>query len=276
MQTINTAASKFFDIIFRPFLEMSPWAGMAAVALLTAVLMLVIFRLTSNQAGVREAKNRIKAHLLEMRLYRDQPSAVFRAQGRILKANLKYMGHNAKPLAVMIIPLVLILAHLNTRFGYEALETGEPFLLKVLTAENAARPSELNLRIEAPAELVVETPAVRIDDEREIVWRLSARESGSAAVRVKAGSAEAVKSVAVDTPPLSGVFPRKVRKSLFDQFLYPGDPPLPAESPFRRIEITYPAARMSLFGWRMHWIIPYFVLSLALGFALKGPFKVEI
>lgn len=276
MQMINAAASKFFDLVFRPFLEMTPWAAMAVAALLTAVLMLFVFRLTSNQAGVKAAKNRIKAHLLEMRLYRDQPSVIFRAQGRILLANLNYMGHNARPLAVMIIPLVLILAHLNTRFGYEALNTGEPFLLKVLTSQNAALPSDMELRIDAPAGIVIETPPVRIDDEREAVWRLSARESGPTKIAIRAGSDVAEKSLAVGTSPLKGVFPRLDRKSVLDQFLYPGDAPMPRESSIRRVEIAYPPARMDLFGWKMHWIIPYFVLSLVFGFALKGPFKVEI
>ena len=276
MQMINAAAVSVFDFAFRPFLKLSPWAGLAAAALLTAVFMLFIFRWTSNQAGVKATKNRIKAHLLEMRLYKEQPAVIFRAQGRILLANLKYMGHNLRPLAVMIIPLVFILAHLNTRFGYEAIETGEPFLLKVLTAETTALPSAMDLRLDVPEGFVVETPPVRIDDEREVVWRLKAGKPGISSITVRAGSASIEKSMAAGVSPLSGIFPRQMRKSILDQFLYPGDPPLDRASPVRRIEIAYPVARMSLFGWGMHWIIPYFVLSLIFGFALKGPFKVEI
>ena len=58
---------------------------MMAVSLLTALLMLFVFQLTSNQAGIRRAKDRIKAHLLELRLFKDNMRVTLWAQGGILR-----------------------------------------------------------------------------------------------------------------------------------------------------------------------------------------------
>jgi hypothetical protein len=40
--------------------------------------------------------------------------------------------------------------------------------------------------------------------------------------------------------------------------------------------VTYPAADVDVFGFRLNWMIPFFGLSLVFAFALKGVFKVTI
>ncbi len=122
---------------------------MTAVSLLTALLMLEVYKLTSNQAAIRRAKDRIKAHLYEMRLYKDNMRVTLAAQGAILKANLAYMGANLKPLAVMIVPLVLILAQLSLWFDRAPLRPGEEALVKA-GLEASADPVTLDLALETP------------------------------------------------------------------------------------------------------------------------------
>ncbi|NOR12743.1 MAG: hypothetical protein GQ545_05770, partial [Candidatus Aminicenantes bacterium] len=109
MWTFNRVFGKIFDLLFIPFRDMNPWVGMIIISFLTGLLMLVIFRYTSNQAGIKKAKNKIKAHLLELRLYKDSLGLSLKAQGNILLANLKYITHSFKPMLVMIIPVILIL-----------------------------------------------------------------------------------------------------------------------------------------------------------------------
>jgi len=113
MSVVNLVFGRIVDTVLLPFRSLSPWFGLAVVSLLTALLMLEVYKLTSNQSAIRRAKDRIKAHLLEMRLYKDSLRVTLRAQAGILKANLAYMGANLKPLLVMIVPLVLILARLS-------------------------------------------------------------------------------------------------------------------------------------------------------------------
>jgi uncharacterized membrane protein (DUF106 family) len=74
MWIFNSFVNTVFELILTPFRNMSPWYGMTVVSFLTGFLMLFIFRFTSNQEGIRRTKNRIKAHLLELRLFKDSMS----------------------------------------------------------------------------------------------------------------------------------------------------------------------------------------------------------
>ncbi len=274
MWAINSVIGKIFDIFFLPFRDLGPWAGMAFVSLATAFLMLWIFRLSSNQAGIRKAKNAIKAHLLELRLFKDNMRVSFRAQKGILKANLRYIGYNTKPLLIMIIPLVLILAQLNLRFGYRAFHPGEETLVKIKT-DGTIDPQDLALVLEASGGIAIETEAVRIPDEREMAWRVRAVTADPAHMTISLGGRTLIKSVIISGNTFSRKSPMRTR-GFVKEILYPGEKPLPGELPLRSFEILYPPASLMLFGLAVHWIIAYFVLSIAFGFAFKGVFRVEI
>lgn len=274
MGIVNAVLGRVFDLLFLPVRTLTPWAGLILASLVTALLMLFVFRLTSDQAGIRRAKNRIKAHLLELRLYKDNMAVTLRAQGNILIQNLRYIGYNAKPLLVMIVPLVLILAQLNLWFGSSPLRPGDETLVKV-KLRDGYNPLETALELRVSGGLDVETPPVRIEDEGEYAWRIRAVSNGPAGLELAVGPYSVAKTVAVGGRPLSKVSPRRVRR-LLDLVLYPGEPPLPGGSPIRSIEVLYQGQTLDLLGLGVHWLVAYLLLSVIFGFALKGVFKVEI
>jgi len=49
-----------------------------------------------------------------------------------------------------------------------------------------------------------------------------------------------------------------------------------AGGPIESIAITYPQRSVDVFGWGVHWIIVFFVLTMILAFALQRPLKVSI
>lgn len=275
MWPINIALGKLFDFIFLPFRSLNPWAGMIVISLLTGLLMLFIYRLTSNQAGIREVKDRIKAHLLELRLYKDNMSVTMRAQGHILRANLRYLVLNLKPLLVMIVPLVLILAQLNLWFGSSPLMAGRSAILKVELGPETG-PLDIEFALEVPPQIILETPPLRIEELREVAWRIKPEASGVFDLTIRAGEQAALKAVVVEGRALQKISSLKVERNFLKEILYPGEKPLPSESPIRSVELVYPAGRLALFGLRVHWLIAYLFLSIIFGFILKRPFKVEI
>ncbi len=275
MWIFNSVFGKIFDVLFYPFRSMSPWIGMIIVSFLTGLLMLFVFKWTSNQRGIKQVKNKIKAHLLELRLYKDSLVLSLRAQGNILRCNLRYIGYSAKPMMVMILPLILIIIQLNFWFGYQSLTPDQSVLLKVKLKENQD-PMEIPIEIEPTPELTIETPPLRIQEFGEIDWRFSAREHGIHKLSLKMDGETVTKKVSVAQKPLSKISPIKTEKSFIRQLLYPSESPIRDDLPVRSIEIQYPARNMNLFGWHIHWLIVYFVLSIVFGFAFKGIFKVEI
>lgn len=275
MWPFNSVWGKVFEGLFWPFRGLNPWVGMVFIALLTGILMLIVFKSTSNQDGLRKAKNKIKAHLLELRLYKDSLALSLRAQGQILRANLRYIGYTIKPLLIMIVPLLLILIQLNFLFAYRSLNLGEQTLVKVELAENV-NPLETDINLLASAGLNVETPPLRIAEDHEIDWRISAAQEGIHRLAVNLDGQSFTKSVAVAQDSLTRIGPLKTRADVWQELMNPVDPPLPPESPIRSIKILYPPKNLSLFGWRIHWLVAYVLLSILFAFGLKGFFKVEI
>ena len=275
MSVFNSALNAIFDVLFFPFRPLHPWFGMAFISLLTGLLMLFIFRRTSNQAGIRRTKDRIKAHLLELRLFKDNMRVTWSAQGRILRANLRYIGYSFRPLLVMIIPLILILVQMNFWFGYKALDIGEAAILKVRLDETV-NPLEIDAALEAPPSVVVETPPLRLEEEREIDWRIRAQSPGRESLVIRVGGQDFAKTVSVSGKSLSRISPRRVRRSFFAELFYPSEKPLPSSPFIRSIEVVHPVKKLSVLGLRLHWLAAYFILSIVFGFALKRPFKVEI
>lgn len=275
MWVFNSIFGKIFEIIFFPFRNMSPWIGMILISFLTALLMLFVFRFTSNQQGIKKVKNKIKAHLLEFRLYKDSLNISLKAQGKILRYNLKYISYSAKPVLVMIIPLILILIQLNLWFGYNSLTPGQKALLKAeLEMDQSLLDTEF--KIETSSGLVVETLPLRIEDKEEVSWRLRAEETGIHELALTVNGQKIIKKVAVAQSPLSKISPIRIRRNFIGELFNPGEAPLPRNIPVKSVEIKYPSQSMNLFGWRIHWIISYFTLSIIFGFTFKGIFKVEI
>ncbi len=275
MWTFNQFFGKIFDLLFIPLQSLNPWVGMVIVSFLTGILMLVIFRYTSNQAGIKKVKNKIKAHLLELRLYKDSLGLSMKAQGNILLANLKYITHSFKPLLVMIVPVILILVQMNFWFGYESLKPGEQTLLKV-KLEEGYNPLQTNLALEVGPDIIIETPPLRIEEYGEVNWRISSRKSGLHHINIIIAGKKISKTISTDTKPLSKLSPIKRRKNFVDELFYPVEAPIAKDIPVKSIEILYPSKSMDLLGFNIHWLIAYFALSIIIGFSLKGIFKVEI
>ncbi len=275
MWVFNSIFGKIFEIVFFPFKSMTPWIGMIFISFLTSLLMLCVFRFTSHQQGIKQVKNKIKAHLLEIRLFKDSLNVSLRAQGNILRYNLKYIGYSVKPLMVMIIPLILILIQLNLWFGHQSLTPGQEVILKVEVDEDLSL-LDTEFLIESSSSLVIETSPLRIEETREVNWKLFAKETGIHELSITVNGHRIVKKVAVAQKPLSKISPVKVRRNIIDELFNPGEAPLPANHPIKSLEIKYPLNYMSLFGWKIHWLIVYFAVSIIFGFALKGVFKVEI
>ncbi|MCR4396444.1 MAG: hypothetical protein NUW07_06895 [Candidatus Saccharicenans sp.] len=272
---LNSAVGTIVRVIFLPFSSASPWGALLVISLLTALLLLLVYKKTSNQAGLKQVKNRIKASLLEIRLYQSDFRTQLGSQKELVAANLRYLLYNLQPLLVMLLPIFLLLAQLNLWFGYRAVRPGETFLLKVrfITAVDIER---VNLELEAPPGLTVETPPVRIIDLREAAWRLRLEEPVSQPLIIQVNGERYQKEIPRGGRRLSRISTVRVRRNLWQELLYPGEKPLPSDSLLSRIELSYPEQRLELLGLGLHWLLAYFLLSVILGLGLKGFFRVEI
>jgi len=275
MWWLNQAVGLVVKVFLLPFTGLNPWAGMIFISLLTAILMLFIYKKTSNQSGIKEAKNLIKGYLLEIRLFQNDFGIFLGGLKRLLSANLRYLAYNLKPLLVMIVPIFLLLAQMNLWFGYRIPQPDETLLLKV-EFNQAVEVDRLDLQVEAPPGVIVDSPPVRIIDENEVDWRLRIVELRGGQLVINNGGEMYAKDISLPPSRLARVSAIRVNQNIWEQLLNPGEKPLPREAEIKKIEVLYPSARLNLFGLKIHWLVAYFVLSIIFGFGLKGWFKVEI
>ncbi len=277
MTVFLSVLSRMFDGLFYPFRAASPWLPLALLSFLAGLFMLAVFRFTSNQAAIRRVKDRMQAHLLEVRLFSDQLSVVLHAYGRILRWTLAYLSHTLVPLAVMTVPLALLLIQMDFRFGHEALRPRALFLLKVLASGDV---SLENAALRLPDGLVLTAPALHIvhplENRHEVNWRLEAQRAGDFSVDVVlAGKTFSKKVIVVDTARTVRLSPARVRPDWMELLLESSEPPLPSDSPLHHILVVYPQRSFLLGRWELHWLVPFFVFSLVAAFALKGVFHTE-
>ncbi len=272
---LNKAVGSLINLLFLPFSSLPPWVAMVVISLLTALLMLFIYKKISNQEGIRRVKNRLKASLMEIRLYQNDMRAQLQSQKELLSANLQYLLYNLKPLLVMIWPIFLLLAQLNLWFASRPPRPGETFLVKAGFIKTVDL-ERLSLDLEAPDGLVVETPPVRILDQGQAAWRLRVTGPVREPLVIQVNGQRYQKQFPAGKSRLSRVSAVRVKRNLWQELLYPGEKPLPADSLLMRIELTLQPQRLSLLGIGLHWLLAYFLLSIILGLALKGLFRVEI
>jgi hypothetical protein len=271
---INTVLGYVIDAIIYPFRDLSPWISMMIVSLLTSLLMLLVYRMASDQKGIRAVKDKILAHLLELRLYKDSLPISSRAQGNILVYNLKYLGYSLKPLMFMIVPMVLMIIQLDLWFGYQSLKSGESAIVKVRLKDGSTLLDKIVL--ETLPEYVIETPPLRIEKEAEVDWRIRATVPGNRDLAFRVNNQTVTKQMVVGAKSMAKTSPARVARNWFDQLLNPGEPVISELLAVKKIEIDYPARRMILFGWNIHWLVAFFMLSTIFALTLKRIFRIEI
>jgi hypothetical protein len=272
MTVLNRVLGKVFDLLLAPLAGVPALVGLAVISLLVAVGMLLVYRATSNQPRLAEAKRLMQAALFEIRLFNDDLHTILQAQGNMLRHNLTYLRVSLVPMVVMIVPLILVMSQLQSYYEYKGIAPGTTFLLRLEVAPEtpAARP---DVRLRLPAGLRAETGDVWIPARSQVYWRLRAEKPGSYQIVVEQGSEQLIKTVQIGSG-FARLSPVRQQASLGGAFLYPSESPLPASSLIRSIRVGYDTQAVSVFGWQLPWIVVFFILAMGFAFLLRGRFRV--
>jgi uncharacterized membrane protein (DUF106 family) len=277
MSVLNAVLGWTFELLMRSFAGLPAIVSVAVFSLLTSIVMLVVFKHTSDQTRLADVKRQIHAGLFEIRLHSDDLRVILSAQLEILRANLTYLRLSLVPMVWIIVPLTLLIAQLQFYYGYAGLRPGQSALVEVDLQKDAARAAgRPEASLEIPDGLRAETGAVWLPALSQVAWRIAAEREGAYELRLRVGKSEPVaKSVRVASS-LARLSPLRHDGNLLDSILYPAEPPLPSGSPIRAIRVSYPEAEIDILGHGFQWMIPFFVLSIVFAFALRGLFKVTI
>lgn len=274
MNTLNAAIAYVVAALLAPFSALPAWVGLCVVAALSGVVAAIAFRFTSNQKALKRVSDQVRASLLAMRLFSDDPRNTLRAQGGLLAASAKRLVLSLPPLVVLIIPFTLLLAHLAMYYEFRPLPRSlsplnEAALLEVETSTDAW-PTLMNLKPVCPEGVTLDA-RVREPATRKIVWRIIASRPVRGVIQFPLDGATVAKEIVIDdtSADLSFASPRRAGPGLWDRLFFPGEPAFDAASPIQSITIQYPTRETPIFGHAVPWWLTFFVVSILAALAVK-------
>jgi uncharacterized membrane protein (DUF106 family) len=267
----------FVNAVLRAFFAVFSWAGangallsLTVLSVLVGLGMLWVFSRTSNQAAVRAVKRKVHAYLLEMRVYADDPGAIWRAQSSLMKANLRYMGLALRPALFMVVPVGILLIHLEAFYGRAPLEPGRAVVVTAGLRGNADGPPPV---LVPPRGFEISAPPVRIPDEHEVSWRIVPDVAASGELHFQIDGRSIAKEIVAGGE--QRFIPGRRVRSLWDAFWHPDESRLPAGD-IEWIEIAYPSSSMGLFGIHINWLVWFLIVSMLAALLLKKRFGVTL
>lgn len=285
MNALNHAVTAVFDVLMWPLDRLGPVTALVVASGVFGVIALIAFKYLSRQKAIAAAKDKIKAHLIEIRIYQDDPRIVARAIGKILMRNGQYLALNLMPFVPLSLPFVLVVAQLVVRHAHapvplhaetKALLAGQGTTLQVtMTPAAAARVGELTIHY--PEGIRAVSPLVRIASEGRAFQEIVALESGSYAIELSLadGTSESKRLYAGDVAPRASQPARD--QSFWSALLWPAEDQLASTSPFERIAIEYPDADL---GWLPSGpggvLLVFLVSSMLFGALAIKPLKIQI
>ena len=266
--------TKFFDIILLPFTKLSsPVYGLIFISLLSGIFFLKIFGLVSNQKGIKKVKDKIRAHILEIVLFKDSLSLSLKAILKLLSANFLYMKFAVIPLFFMIIIFSFFYGQLQLRYGNSPLKLGDETIFK-LTVNNNANLDDYSIQVTEG--LKQTTPPLRIRKKQEIYWRIKALAKGEHSIIIKNKNKDTVSFPVYTGNVTAHKIPDSNSDNTILKMLYPGLKPLDTSSGIKLIELNYPVKKYKFLFFNLSWLIYFFIISVLSGLVFKKFIKVEI
>lgn len=274
MDRLNNTLNTGFRWLISPSWLHRPWPALLLVSFLASLLVLAVFRVASDQRSIRRRKDRMLARLLELLLFRHDPLVSLGSLGRVLAANGAYLALTVKPLVVSLPLIVVIMAQVSLWFGARPLRPGQSIL--VTARLPASLPvMEQSLTLNCSTNLALAASPVRVPSENAAYWQVTASRAGPGSIGVSVNGQVSRKSVSVG----EGLAPVPVVRRqghLWNQWMNPGEAPLPAGNSVREISLDYPEGVLRLARKPVNETAAFLVLTLAFAWAMKKPFGVVV
>ncbi len=292
MDAINGALTALFDLLLIPLEAVGKEFALIVVSGVFGILALIVFKHISWQRGIKAVKDKIKGHMIEIRLYQNDLVLVSKAIAKVLWRNLQYVSLNFGPFIPLAVPFAFVVAQMVVRYSFEptgvhaepaALLAGAGTTVRIEMAPGHEQ-EVADLELLLPEGVTAVSPLVPVPSQGYAFQEIVAERDGSFELTVVAGGERLVKLFhAGDVEPrhLQG---RRTDSALV-ALLWPAERTLPEASGVASIELKcvgqgegYPESEL---GWLpgsgpVGVILVFLVVSMAFGFAALKPLGVQI
>ncbi len=259
--------------LLAPIAVLPGWLSNTIISAVTGIILLIIFKYTSNQRAIGRVRDDIKANMLALKLFKDSISVTLQAQGRVFRGAFLLLFYAVRPMLVMIVPVSLLLAQMGLWYQYRPLLPGEEAVVTVKLNDNIETPWPIVSIEPTPAAEVTIGP-VRVFSKHGIHWKIKAIENGSHGLIFHVDGEQFDKELAVGDGFMR-VSAERPGWHWADILLHPCEKPFDPDSAVRSISIDYPR-RLSRTSGTDWWLIYFFVASLVFALIFKPFLKVRI
>ncbi len=270
---LSTVANALGRWLLAPVASLPGWLSATLASAVTGVLLLAVFKYTSNQRAIKRARDDINAHLLALKLFKDSAFVCLKAQGRILVGAGRLFVLAIVPILVMALPVTLLLAQLALWYQARPLRVGEDAV--VVLGLNGASGSSLPAASLEPTDSVEVTAGpVRVQSKREVCWNIRPRRPGGHRLEFKIGGQSYTKEIAAGNGFMR-VSRLRPGWDCMAILLNPWEPPFRPGDPVRSIEIDYPERSSWICGTDT-WVIYWFAVSMVAALCFRRALNVAV
>src|SRR5262245_55586574 len=194
---LNAVLTFLFGLVYGAFKWLGPFWSLFVISALGGILLVWIFGKVSNQDAIQKTRNRLSAELIALRLFKDDLKVFFGIQFQVLLWTFKYLRHSLIPMLILMVPAMIILIQLNLHYASRPLNIGEQALVKVKLRGPMAMDQGANISLQAPDNLKIETSGVRVEELKEVCWRVRGVSAGRFDLTVSDGKESVTKQVVV-------------------------------------------------------------------------------
>lgn len=270
---LNVPVNAAGRVLLSPIGAMPGWLSNTVIAGVTGVLLLLVFKYTSNQQAIARTRDRIKANMLALKLFKDELSVVLASQWRVFRGALTLLRHAMRPLLVMLVPVSLQLAQMGVWYQWRPVAPGEDVLVTVHLGGGAGDPLP-EVKLEAPAGVEVVVGPVVLRTPREVVYRVRGERPQVYTLTFAVDGRRETKDLVVGEG-LARVSAVRPGWAWTDILIHPLERPFPADHPIASIAVDYPD-RPSWTSGTDYWVLYFFVASLVFALVFKPLVKVRI
>jgi len=270
---MNQFAGAIASVLLAPIAWLPGWLSATLIAAVTGVIMLLMFKYTSNQSAIKHTRSQIKANLLALSLFKEDLRVGIRVQMALLLGAARLLALSLVPMLVMLVPMCLGLGQLALWFQARPLSIGEETVVTVRLAEDADQALQ-QIQFDPGTAAAVTVGPVRVPSKNMVCWNIQTAQPGLHQLTFSLEDQRFTKELAVGRDYMTVSLERPA-SSLSDVLLHPREQPFAFASPVQSISVTYPP-RTSWTTGTDWWMVYWFVASMVAAFLAKPFLNVNL
>ena len=215
--------------------------SLVVVSALTGLIVVWVFQHTTDLAALRKARKLLMAHLMEFRLYYNEPALIWGAQKAVVRDNVRLLGLLLRPVLILALPMAWLFTQLDSIYGFAPLPVGQA---SVVTAQMDAPLTGATLT--APTEIAIETPPVRSMADNQVSWRIRPVRPVRGSLILHLRGTEITKSISAGERTIF-LMPRRAR-SMANFLAHPEEARI-SEPQVVWIDVEYPRTGVGWIAW---------------------------